>query len=137
LVILGVWGAPGDPETLQKGGGEAPRPSEIATEAPGAAQTPKTTDFRLFNKLKISAQSAKIDLNTARAWLEGPRAGFSCLRARGPARGQENLAGRQEFPPRQREFLPPGREFPPPGRVFLPPGRAPGPEAGKPGPRAL
>jgi len=37
-------------------------------------------------------------------YLEGPRAGFSCLRARGPARGQENPAGRRELPPRRREF---------------------------------
>ena len=44
-----VWEAPGAPETLQKGGGEAPRPNEIATEAPGAAQTPKMTDLRSLN----------------------------------------------------------------------------------------
>ena len=37
---------PGAPETLQKGGGEAPRPSEVTTEAPRAAQTPKIDDFR-------------------------------------------------------------------------------------------
>ena len=49
LVILGVWGAPGAPETLQKGGGEAPAPSEMAPEAPGAAQTPKMTDLRQLN----------------------------------------------------------------------------------------
>ena len=53
LVILGVWGTPGAPETLQKGGGEAPRPSEMATEATGTAQTPKTTDFRLLNNFKF------------------------------------------------------------------------------------
>jgi len=46
LVILGVWGAPGAPETLQKGGGVAPGPSEMATEAPEAAQSPKRTDLR-------------------------------------------------------------------------------------------
>ena len=43
---MGVWAAPGGRETPQKGGGEAPWPSEMATEAPGAAQTPKTTDFQ-------------------------------------------------------------------------------------------
>ena len=48
MVILEVWGAPGAPETPQKGGDEAPRPSEMATEALGAAQTPKMTDFRPF-----------------------------------------------------------------------------------------
>ena len=53
LAILGVWGSPGAPETLQKGGGEAPRPSEMATEAPGAAETPKTTDFRLLTNFKF------------------------------------------------------------------------------------
>ena len=53
MVILGVWEAPGAPETLQKGGGEAPRPSEMAPEAPGAAQTPKTTDFRSLTNFKF------------------------------------------------------------------------------------
>ena len=57
MAILGVWGAPrtpGAPETLQKGGGEASRPSEMAAEAPGAAQTPKMTDFRPLNNFKFS-----------------------------------------------------------------------------------
>jgi len=40
----------GAPETLQKGGGETPRPKEMATEAPGAAQTPQTADLRRLNK---------------------------------------------------------------------------------------
>jgi len=66
----------------------------------------------------------------------GP-SGWVFLRAWGPARGQENPAGRREFTPLRRELPPPGREFPSPGRVFLPPGRAPGPEAREPGPRAL
>ena len=45
-VILKVWGAPGAPETPQKCRGDALPPSEMATEVPGAAQTPKMTDFR-------------------------------------------------------------------------------------------
>jgi len=53
LVILVVWEAPGAPETLQKGGGEAPRPSEMATEAPGAAQTPKVTYFQSLKNFKF------------------------------------------------------------------------------------
>jgi len=61
LVILVVWGAPGAPENLKKGGGEAPGPSEMAPEAPGAAQTPKMTDFRL-NKFQIPSQSATTKL---------------------------------------------------------------------------
>ena len=63
-------------------------------------------------------------------YLEGPKAGFSCLRARGPARGQE-------FQARERELSLPRREFLPLGLEFLSPGGAPGPEAGKPGLRAL
>ena len=41
VIILGVWGGPGAQETLQKGGGEAPAPSEMAPEATGAARPPK------------------------------------------------------------------------------------------------
>ena len=50
---MGIWGALGAPEFLQKGGGEAPRPNEMGTEAPGAAETPKMTDFRSLNKFKF------------------------------------------------------------------------------------
>jgi hypothetical protein len=45
-VILGVWAAPGAPETLPKGRGRSPPPSGMVSGAPGAAQTPKMTDFR-------------------------------------------------------------------------------------------
>ena len=51
MVILGVWGSPAAPETLQEGGDEAPPPSEMA---PGTAQTPKTTDFRPLDNIKKS-----------------------------------------------------------------------------------
>ena len=45
-VILGVWAAPGAPETLPKGGGPRPPPFARVSGAPGAAQTPKMTNFR-------------------------------------------------------------------------------------------
>ncbi len=44
--MLGVWAAPGAPETLAKGGVRGPPPFGRASGAPGAAQTPKMTDFR-------------------------------------------------------------------------------------------
>jgi hypothetical protein len=44
--ILGVWATPGDPETLAIGGGLRPHISEGPPGPPGAAQTPKMTDFR-------------------------------------------------------------------------------------------
>jgi hypothetical protein len=57
--MLGVCATPGAPETLAKGGGRSPPPFGRASEAPGAAQTPKMTDFRpsLF-KIFIALQSA-------------------------------------------------------------------------------
>ena len=45
-VILGVWAAPGAPETLPKGGGLRPPPFGRVSGAPGAAQTPKMADLR-------------------------------------------------------------------------------------------
>ena len=48
-IILGVWAAPGAPETLPKGGGLRPPPFARVPGAPGApraAQTPNVTDFR-------------------------------------------------------------------------------------------
>ena len=64
MAILGVWDAPGAPETLQKGGGKAPRPSEMATEAPGAAQTPKMTDLRSLKNVKFPPK-----VQPRRMWL--------------------------------------------------------------------
>ncbi len=56
--ILGVWVAPGSWETLQKGGGRSPPPFARVSGAPGAAQTPKMTDFQsqileFFNQAKV------------------------------------------------------------------------------------
>ena len=45
-VILGVWAAPGAPETLPKGGGLRPPPFARVAGAAGASQTPKMADFR-------------------------------------------------------------------------------------------
>ena len=51
LVILlkighfGVWVAPGGFKTIQKGGGLRPPPCWMVLKPPGAAQTPKMTDF--------------------------------------------------------------------------------------------
>ena len=45
-VILAVWAAPGAPESLAKGKGRSPPPFGRVSGAPGAAQTPKMTDFR-------------------------------------------------------------------------------------------
>ncbi len=48
-----VWGilvAPGALETLQKGGGLCPPPFWRVSRAPGAAQTPKMTDFQSLHK---------------------------------------------------------------------------------------
>ncbi len=42
---MGVWAAPGAPETLQNDGGRSPPPFGRVSGAPGAAQTPKMTDF--------------------------------------------------------------------------------------------
>ncbi len=47
--IFGVWAALGALETLQKGGGLCPPPFARVSRAPGAAQTPKMTDFRSLN----------------------------------------------------------------------------------------
>ncbi len=56
-VILGVWAAPGAPETRSKGGGRSPPPFGRISGAPGAAQTPKMTDFRPSTNYKIPSQS--------------------------------------------------------------------------------
>ncbi len=47
-VILGVWAAPGAPETFAKGGGLRPPPFARASQAPGATQDPKMIDFQCF-----------------------------------------------------------------------------------------
>jgi hypothetical protein len=51
--ILGVWVAPGAPEILAKGRGRSPPPFGRVSRAPGAAQTPKMTDFRPLQHLKF------------------------------------------------------------------------------------
>ncbi len=58
--ILGVWPAPGAPDTLPKGGGVLSPPFGRVYRAPGAAQTPKMTDFRSLNKRTffLATQSA-------------------------------------------------------------------------------
>ena len=45
-VVFGVWAAPGGFKTIQGGGGRSPPPFWMALKHPGAAQTPKTTDFQ-------------------------------------------------------------------------------------------
>ncbi len=47
-VIVRVWATPGAPETIPKGGrwGAKPPPFGRLSRAPGAAQTPKMTDFQ-------------------------------------------------------------------------------------------
>ena len=52
---------------FKKGGGEAPRPSEMATEAPGAAQTPKMTDVRSLNY--PSATLTRRWVNVGKLWI--------------------------------------------------------------------
>ena len=59
-VILGVWAAPGAPETLPKGGGRSPPPFWRVYKAPGATQTPKMADLRPLKKVKIPCQSAAL-----------------------------------------------------------------------------
>jgi hypothetical protein len=51
--ILWVWAAPGASEALPKGGGLRPPPCARVSGAPGAAQTPKTTDFRPLTSYKV------------------------------------------------------------------------------------
>ncbi len=46
--MLGVWAATGAQEALPKGGGRSPPPFGRASRVPGAAQTPKMTEFRNF-----------------------------------------------------------------------------------------
>ncbi len=47
-VILGVWAAPGAPETLLR-----PPPFGRRSEAPGAAQAPKMIDVQSVKKSKV------------------------------------------------------------------------------------
>ena len=83
---MGVRGAPGVPETLQKGGGEGPPPSELAPEAPGAGRTPKMTDFRPRGPLK----GPRGPLKGPRGPLKGPR---SPLKGpRGPLKGAPEIS---------------------------------------------
>ncbi len=50
------WGSVRPRGTLPKGGGLRPPPFARVSGAPGAAQTPKMTDFRPLQKLKIPSQ---------------------------------------------------------------------------------
>ncbi len=52
-VMLGVWAAPGAPETLAKGEELRPPPFGMVSGAPGAAQTHKMTDFRPLTNYKV------------------------------------------------------------------------------------
>ena len=45
-----VWAAPGGRDTCQKGGGRSTSPFRKVSRPPGAAQTPKTDDFRSVKK---------------------------------------------------------------------------------------
>ncbi len=56
-MILRVCAAPGALETLEKCGGPRPPPFARVSGAPGAAQTPKMTDFRSLNSFHISYPS--------------------------------------------------------------------------------
>ena len=58
LVIWGVWGAPGAPETLQKGGGEAPRAQRIGHRGTWGRPDLQNDRFPILNKFQISSQSA-------------------------------------------------------------------------------
>ena len=57
--ILGIWAAPGDRETLQKGGGRRPPSFWKVSRPPGAAQTPTST---------ISRRSKNHILKTPAKW---------------------------------------------------------------------
>ncbi len=85
-VILGVWAAPGAPETLAKGGGLRPPPFARVSKSPGATQTLKITDFqsligfRIFNQAKVQPRYAPQNqfLSQTRQWprndlIIGPR----------------------------------------------------------------
>ena len=63
-VILGVWMAPGALETLQKGGGRSPPPFARVSGAPGAAQTPKMTDFQSLKQILEFVHQAKVQPRT-------------------------------------------------------------------------
>ncbi len=47
-VMLGVWAAPGAPETLAQGGGRSPPPFGRVSGVPGPAQTPDPHGFKKF-----------------------------------------------------------------------------------------
>ena len=53
LLFWGSGGPRGPRRPFKKVGARPPGPSEMAAEAPGAAQIPKTTDFRLLNNFKF------------------------------------------------------------------------------------
>ena len=50
---MGGLGGPGGPKTHQKVGARGPPPSEMASEAAGAAQTPKMVDSRPLENSKF------------------------------------------------------------------------------------
>ncbi len=49
-LVLGVWTAPGVPETTPKGGALGAPPFEVVSGAPGAVQTSKIYDFWVQEK---------------------------------------------------------------------------------------
>ncbi len=64
--IFGVWVAPGALETIQKRGGRSPPPFARVSGAPGAAQTPKMTDFQylanstFFNQATVQPRNSSL-----------------------------------------------------------------------------
>ena len=70
-VLLGVWAAPGAPETPQKVGGRDFPPNEMAFEAPRAAQTTKMADFPPLENPKFPPKvQPRNGLHGACKWLE-------------------------------------------------------------------
>ena len=64
---VGGLGGPGGFKTIQKGGGLRPPPLWMALKHPGAAQTPKTTDFQPNPKPPF----AKPPSGNRRGWVFG------------------------------------------------------------------
>ncbi len=93
-VILGVWAAPGAPETLPKGGGLRPPPFARVSRGPGAAQTPKMTDFRSLRIFKFYSyvQNAATPTHT-RPKYSRPKFSYvrPCGKAAKPSMGTEDL----------------------------------------------
>ncbi len=71
-VILEFWAAPGAPKALPKGGVLRPLPFGRVSGAPGAAQTPKLTDFRSLQKFSFNPRVFMASRSPRRglAWLD-------------------------------------------------------------------